>query len=102
MAIMLKIRWDIKSGQEADFKANQQTLCAVMLEHPGVIAYHAEYPSPGVSEWTEIYANDDAFAAHLMLEDGHARFEVRGLDIGDEPPFEPGSQPLFEGRDLLG
>ena len=72
MAIMLKIRWDIKSGQETDFKANQQTLCAVMLEHPGVIAYHAEYPSPGVSEWTEIYANDDAFAAHLANEKGQA------------------------------
>jgi quinol monooxygenase YgiN len=70
MAIMLKIRWDIKAGQEADFKANQEALCAVMLEHPGVMTYHAEYPSPGVSEWTEIYANDDAFQAHLANEKG--------------------------------
>jgi quinol monooxygenase YgiN len=72
MSIMLKIRWDIKEGQEADFKANQEELCAVMLEHPGVIAYHAEYPSPGVSEWTEIYANDAAFKAHLDNEKGKA------------------------------
>jgi quinol monooxygenase YgiN len=72
MSIMLKIRWDIKSGQEADFKANQEALCAVMLEHPGVIAYHAEYPGPGVSEWTEIYANDAAFKAHLANEKGQA------------------------------
>lgn len=72
MSIMLKIRWDIKDGQEADFRANQEALCAVMLEHPGVITYHAEYPSAGVSEWTEIYANDDAFAAHLANEKGQA------------------------------
>jgi quinol monooxygenase YgiN len=72
MAIMLKIRWDIKDGQEADFRANQEELCTVMLEHPGVITYHAEYPSPGVSEWTEIYANDAAFKAHLDNEKGKA------------------------------
>ncbi len=51
MAFMLKIRWDIKDGEEAGFKANQEKLCAVMTEHPGVIAYHVEYPAPGVSEW---------------------------------------------------
>jgi hypothetical protein len=72
MAFMLKIRWDIKDGQEAGFKANQEELCAVMLEHPGVIAYHAEYPSPGVSEWTEIYATDESFQAHLANEKGQA------------------------------
>ena len=72
MAFMLKIRWDIKDGQEAGFKANQEELCAVMLEHPGVIAYHAGYPSPGVSEWTEIYATDESFQAHLANEKGQA------------------------------
>ena len=72
MAFMLKIRWDIKDGEEAGFKANQEKLCAVMTEHPGVIAYHVEYPAPGVSEWTEIYANDSAFKAHLANEKGQA------------------------------
>ena len=65
MPFMLKIQWDIKSGKEADFRANQEKLCKVMLEHPGVICYHADYPSPGVSQWVEIYATDEAFAAHL-------------------------------------
>ena len=36
MAFMLKIRWDIKKDKVADFKSNQQALCRVMLEHPGV------------------------------------------------------------------
>ena len=72
MAFMLKIRWDIKPGAEADFQANQEKLCAVMPEHPGVIAYHVEYPAPGVSEWTEIYANDAAFKAHLANPKGEA------------------------------
>lgn len=70
MPFMLKIRWDIKEGQEADFRANQEKLCDVMLDHPGVISYHAEYPQPGVSEWTEVYATDSAFKAHLDDEHG--------------------------------
>ncbi len=70
MPFMLKIQWDIKSGSEADFKANQEKLCQIMLEHPGVICYHADYPSEGVSQWVEIYATDEAFAAHLANEKG--------------------------------
>jgi quinol monooxygenase YgiN len=72
MPFMLKIRWDIKDGSEADFKENQVLLCAVMLEHPGVISYHAEYPDARLSEWTEIYATDAAFKAHLDNEKGKA------------------------------
>lgn len=72
MPFMLKIRWDIKDGQEADFRTNQEALCKVMLEHPGVITYHVEYTAPGVSEWTEVYATDPAFKAHLDNEKGKA------------------------------
>ena len=70
MAHMLKIRWDIKEGKEEEFKENQQKLCAVMREHPGVICYHVEYESDRVSHWTEIYATDAAFKAHLENEKG--------------------------------
>lgn len=70
MTIMLKIQWDITAGREADFKAKQEELCAVMLEHPGVISYHVDYPSAQVSQWTEIYANNDSFKAHLANEKG--------------------------------
>ena len=66
MAIMLKIRWDVKKGRENEFRENQKKLCAVMgSDHPGVICYHVDYPAPGVSEWVEIYANDSVFKAHL-------------------------------------
>jgi hypothetical protein len=71
MPFMLKIQWDIKAGREADFRTNQAALCKVMLEHPGVICYHADYPSERVSQWTEIYATDEAFAAHLANEKGN-------------------------------
>ena len=70
MPFMLKIQWDIKAGREADFRTNQAALCKVMLEHPGVICYHADYPSERVSQWTEIYATDEAFAAHLANDKG--------------------------------
>lgn len=72
MAFMLKIRWNIAAAKVDDFRANQQVLCRVMLEHPGVIAYHAEYPGEAVSEWTEIYATDEAFRAHLDNDKGKA------------------------------
>lgn len=70
MPFMLKIQWDLKQGREAEFKANQETLCAVMHEHPGVICYHVDYPSAGVSQWTEIYATNESFVAHLANEKG--------------------------------
>ncbi len=77
MSIMLKIRWDIKEGREDDFRANQEKLCRVMSEdHPGVICYHVDYPAPGVSEWVEIYANDDVFRAHLANEKGQGPLGV--------------------------
>lgn len=79
MPFMLKIQWDIKSGKETDFKANQEKLCKVMLEHPGVICYHVDYPSKRVSQWVEIYATDEAFAAHLDNEKGK---EPLGAIIG--------------------
>jgi hypothetical protein len=72
MPFMLKIQWDLKQGREAEFKANQEALCAVMLEHPGVICYHVDYPSAGVSQWTEIYATNESFVAHLANEKGKA------------------------------
>ncbi len=71
MSILFKIRWDIKEGREDTFRENQSQLCAVMSDdHPGVICYHVDYPAAGVSEWTEIYANDDVFRAHLANERG--------------------------------
>ena len=73
MAIMLKIRWDIKKGMENEFRESQKKLCAVMsADHPGVICYHVDYPAPGVSEWVEIYANDSVFRAHLDNAKGKA------------------------------
>ena len=66
MAILLKIHWDIKKGREPEFRRSQETLCAVMsADHPGVICYHVDYPAPDVSEWTEIYASNAVFRAHL-------------------------------------
>ena len=72
MAFMLKVRWNIRPGERAAFEANQRALCAVMLEHPGVICYHATYPDESTSEWVEIYANDAAFKAHLDNDKGKA------------------------------
>jgi hypothetical protein len=70
MPFMLKIQWDLKDGREADFRDSQEKLCAVMYDHPGVICYHVDYPAQGVSQWTEIYATNEAFKAHLANENG--------------------------------
>jgi hypothetical protein len=75
MAIMLKIRWDIKESKEQDFRKNQEKLCAVMSnDHPGVICYHVDYPEPGVCESVEIYANNSAFKARLDNQMGKEPF----------------------------
>ena len=72
MAFLLKVHWCIKSGKEEEFKTAQKELAQVMLGHPGVLTYHVDYPEPGVSEWVELYANDETFAAHLDNVTGHA------------------------------
>ncbi len=73
MPFMLKIQWDLKDGREAEFRASQEALCKVMADdHPGVICYHVDYPSAGVSQWTEIYATNESFKAHLANEKGKA------------------------------
>ena len=65
MAFLLKVRWEIKPGMQNKFCESEKALAEVMLNHPGVICYHADYPTPELSEWVEIYANDDTFASHL-------------------------------------
>ena len=62
---MLKLKIGI--ADLAAFKAGQEALCQVMAEdHPGVLTYHVDYPvGENFSEWTEIYANDLTFIAHL-------------------------------------
>lgn len=100
MAFMLKIRWDIKDGQEADFRANQEKLCAAMLDHPGVISYHAEYPSPGVSEFTEVYATDAAFKAHLDNEKGKAPLGAI-VEASDKITVRCFGDPNDESKEIL-
>ncbi len=38
----------------------------------------------------------------LLAQDREARLELRRLDVGDQPPFEPAAQPVLDGRDGLG
>lgn len=72
MAFMLQACWHITQGRIDEFRANQEVLCAAMRGHPGVITYHVDYPEPDVSEWIEIYANDEVFRVHLANEAGKA------------------------------
>ena len=66
MAFLLKVRWEIKPGMQTQFCESADVLAGAMLNHPGVLCYHADYPEPNLSEWVEIYANDDTFASTLM------------------------------------
>lgn len=100
MAFMLKIRWEIKDGLEPQFRADQERLCEVMLEHPGVMTYHVTYPSEGVSEWTEVYATDDAFVAHLANEQGKAPLGAL-IEACDEITCECWGDPNDAAKELL-
>jgi len=100
MAFMLKLQWDIKSGREDDFRENQETLCSVMLEHPGVICYHVDYPSPGVSQWTEVYATDEAFVAHLANEKGKGPLGTL-IELCDKITCRCWGDPDAKSREML-
>ena len=98
---MLQIRWDIKDGREDDFRESQKKLCDVMRDdHPGVICYHVDYPAPGVSEWVEIYANDDVFKAHLANEKGKAPLGAI-VDACDKITCRCFGDPDDESREIL-
>ena len=101
MPFMLKIQWDLKKGREAEFKANQEKLCKVMHDdHPGVICYHVDYPSEGVSQWTEIYATDASFKAHLANERGKKPLAA-SIDASAKITCGCWGNPDAESREIL-
>ena len=101
MAILLKIRWEIKSGREQEFRENQEKLCALMrAEHPGVICYHVDYPSVALSEWTEIYANNEVFKAHLANHKGQAPLQTL-ITLCDDIVCRCWGDPDAQSKELL-
>jgi hypothetical protein len=54
MPFMRKIRWDIKDGAEADFRANQEALCAHLDNEKGKAPLRARScstPRPIETHW---------------------------------------------------
>jgi len=101
MAILLKIRWEIKAGREREFRDNQEKLCAVMrADHPGVICYHVDYPSASLSEWTEIYANNEVFKAHLANPKGQGPLQTL-ITLCDDIVCRCWGEADAESRELL-
>ncbi len=101
MAILLKIRWEIKAGREREFRENQQKLCAVMrADHPGVICYHVDYPSGALSEWTEIYANNEVFKAHLANPKGQGPLQTL-ITLCDDIACRCWGDPDAQSKELL-
>ena len=43
----------------------------------------------------------DIFTFRLFLQNGHFCFNIRDLNIGNQPPFKSGSEALFEIWDIL-
>lgn len=101
MAILLKIRWEIKAGREREFRDNQEKLCAVMrADHPGVICYHVDYSSAALSEWTELYANNEAFKAHLANPKGQAPLQTL-VTLCDDIVCRCWGDPDAQSKELL-
>ena len=57
--------WEIKPDMQNQFCESADVLAGAMLNHPGGLCYYANYREPNLSEWIEIYANDETFASHL-------------------------------------
>ena len=51
-------------------------------------------------EQGDAFRKDEPFDFRLLFEDGDPRFDIRRLDIGDQAPFETGTEPLFHALDF--
>src|SRR5207249_3827301 len=56
---------------------------------------------PARDEIRDVVAEADALERGLFLEDGHARLEVRRLDVGDQSPLESRAQTLLDLGNVL-
>jgi hypothetical protein len=72
----------------------------VVLEHPGVICYHVDYPSQRVSQWTEIYATDEAFAAQFANDKGKGPLAAV-IDACDKITCQCWGNPNAGSKELL-
>src|SRR5207247_4431719 len=52
-------------------------------------------------EVRDVVAESHALEGGLLLEDGHARLEVRRLDVSYQSPLEPRPQALLDLRDVF-
>ncbi len=64
-----------------------------------------ELPDVGLDrpgdEHRHVVGDVGLFRRRLLADDRDFHLEVRGLDVGDQSPLEPGTQPLLERRDFL-
>ena len=49
----------------------------------------------------DVVRQRNSFCFRLFLENRDLGLQVRRLDVGDEPPLEPRTQPLFERRNFM-
>jgi hypothetical protein len=53
-------------------------------------------------EFEYVVGHREPFHLCLLAQDGDAGLQFWGLHVGDQPPLEPGPQPVFEGGELFG
>jgi hypothetical protein len=49
----------------------------------------------------DVVGQQDAFRVSFSLQDRDFCLEIRRLDVGNQPPFEPASQAFLEFADLM-
>jgi len=84
------LRLDRSTGQLAEAgHAEEGTLEATHIR-PNVVGKELE----------DLRLEPDLHGGHLLAEDGHAGFDVRGLKVGGHAPLEAGDQALLESGNL--
>src|SRR5262245_23016608 len=53
-------------------------------------------------EVEDVGRGGQSFLARLLLQDSDPGLQVGHRDVGEQPPLEPGPQPVLEGGQLLG
>ena len=65
-----------------------------------MICYHADYPSQGVSQWTEIYTTDEAFEAHLANQEGKRPLATL-VEVCDKITYRCWGDPNAKSKEIL-
>ena len=99
VVVLQHVPQHVLGERERDFRPGQRRIRNQADERPLELA-DVRLDLPGDVD-RDVVGQRDPFALRLPLENRGFRLEIRRLDVGNQAPFEPRAQPLFELGNLV-